>query len=115
MKRLATLLCCLLLAGCATLGGGRERPRPRDRFFAEDKLQHFFVSFLVTSLSASGARAAGMDADASLWVGAGTGVAVGLAKELNDLRTEGETGSFLDFVWDLGGVGAATVVVKQSR
>lgn len=115
MRRFLPLL-CLLLAGCATLGGGRqESPRPRDRFFAEDKLQHFFVSFLVTSLSASGARAAGMDADASLLVGAGTGVAVGLTKELNDLRTEGETGSFLDFVWDLGGVGAATVVVAQSR
>ena len=40
---------------------------------------------------------------------------MGLAKEIKDTRTEGETGSFLDFVWDMGGVGAATVVAAQAR
>ena len=104
---------CLLFL-CLTLGP-RDAPEP-DRFFAEDKLKHFFTSFIVTSLAASGARAAGLDHDTSLWVGAGVGAGVGIAKELNDMRSaETETASLLDLVWDLGGVGAATVVVAQTR
>ena len=108
---------CLLIF-CLALGGGGDSARDRapqpDRFFAEDKLKHFFTSFIVTSLSASGARAAGLDHDTSMWVGAGTGAAVGIAKELNDLRSEGETASFLDLVWDFGGIGAATIVQAQT-
>ena len=104
-----TLMICL----CLSLNGGG--PRTPDRFFGEDKLQHFFVSFLATSLSASGARAAGLDADTSLWVGAATGTTIGLAKELSDMRNPQETPSLLDFIWDLGGVGAAPAVVAQSR
>ncbi|HYJ78469.1 MAG TPA: hypothetical protein VEW03_02610 [Longimicrobiaceae bacterium] len=104
-----TLVLCL----CMSLNGGG--PRPPDRFFGEDKLQHFFVSFLATSLSASGARMAGLDSDTSLWVGVATGTTIGLVKELSDTRSENETPSLLDFAWDLGGVGAATVVIHQSR
>jgi uncharacterized protein YfiM (DUF2279 family) len=111
-----TVLLCLCLSFGSGDGGLKLRqPEVPDRFFGEDKFQHFFVSFLVTSLSASGARLAGLDENTSLWVGAATGTAVGVAKELRDTRTEGETGSFLDFVWDMGGVGAATVVVAQGR
>jgi len=108
------MLClCLSLGGGGGLGFGPKQPP--DRFFGEDKLQHFFVSFLVTSLSSTGARLAGADRETSLWIGAGAGTAVGIAKELRDTRTAGETGSLLDFVWDVGGVGAATVVAAQAR
>lgn len=111
-----TVMLCL----CLSLNGGGQlefgpTQQPGDRFFGEDKLQHFFVSFLVTSLSSTGARLAGTDRETALWIGAGAGTAVGLAKELRDSRTEGETASVLDFVWDLGGVGAATVVAAQAR
>ena len=102
---------CLFVL-CFSLGGGGPQP---DRFFGEDKLKHFFTSFIVTSLSASGARAAGLDHDTSLLVGAGVGTAVGIGKELNDLRAEGETASLLDLVWDVGGVGAATIVQAQTK
>jgi uncharacterized protein YfiM (DUF2279 family) len=104
---------CILFL-CMSLG----RPagaQPPDRFFGEDKLKHFFTSFVVTSLAASGARAAGLDADASLLVGVGTGTTVGVLKEVSDLRREGATASVYDIVWDLGGVGAAAVINARAQ
>lgn len=103
---------CLFVI-CLALSGPEAR-RP-DRLFGEDKLQHFFVSALVTGLSAGAARAAGLDADDSLLVGAGVGAAVGAAKEIRDLGQPGETPSVLDFAWDLAGVGAATALVAQTH
>lgn len=100
---------------CFTLGGRGEAPRQPDNFFGEDKLKHFVTSFIVTSLATSGARAAGLDHDAALVVGAGTGAAVGIGKEVSDLRREGATASINDIVWDLAGVGAAAVLQARAQ
>jgi len=98
---------------CMALTG--QEGRAPDRLFGEDKLQHFFVSALATGLSAGAARAVGFDADESLLIGAAAGVTLGVAKELHDLRRPQETSSLLDLGWDLAGVGAATVLVAQTR
>lgn len=92
----------------------RGPPAP-DRWVAEDKWKHFFASFVVTSLAASGARAAGAGPDASLVAGAVVGTGVGVAKEIRDARTPGESASFRDLVWDGAGVGIATVFAAQGR
>ena len=107
----------LLLCLCLSLGGRGDarEPKPADRFFGEDKFQHFFTSFLATSLAASGARLAGANHDTSLLIGAGTGATIGLAKELHDARNPAETASVLDLVWDAGGVAFATVLVAQAK
>lgn len=104
----------LLVCFCLTLGAHAPK-RPPDRLFGEDKLQHFFVSFLTTSLAASGARLAGASHRTSLWVGAGTGVAIGAAKELADARNPRDTASALDLLWDAGGVALASAVVAQAK
>ena len=106
MNACVFLLCLALTGPDAT---------PPDRLFSEDKLQHFFVSALVTGLGAGAARAAGLPADDALLLGAGVGVAVGAAKELHDLDRPQESASLLDFAWDLAGVGAATALVAQTR
>ncbi|HEX6749820.1 MAG TPA: hypothetical protein VF092_21185 [Longimicrobium sp.] len=107
----------LLLCLCFSLNapGGDAPKQPRDRLFGEDKFQHFFVSFIATSLAAGGARLAGADHRTSLYVGAGTGAAIGVAKELMDARNPDETASVLDLAWDLGGVGFATAVAAQAK
>ena len=104
---------CILFL-CLSLGGGPQ-PQPRDNFFGEDKFKHFVTSFIVTSLAASGARAAGLDHDSALLVGVGTGAAVGIAKEVRDLGRENATASVNDIVWDLAGVGAAAAVQSRSQ
>lgn len=97
----------------------RRRPTPpdppRDSWLGEDKLKHFFVSFAVTSLAASGARAAGLSRDASTLVGVGTGVGVGAWKEWRDRSVEGSTPSVRDFAWDVAGVGIAGAIQTQTR
>lgn len=103
---------CLLIL-CLSLGPS-DRAAPPDRFWGEDKLKHFFTSFIVTSLAASGARAAGLDPETSLLVGAGTGAVLGVGKEISDLGRESSTASFNDIVWDLAGVGAATYVQART-
>lgn len=103
---LAPLLLCL----CLSVGDP-----PRDRWFSEDKLKHFVASFVITSLSASGARAAGLDAGASTWVGAGVGAGFGVWKEIRDARLPDATVSARDLVWDLAGVGAASAMMHQVR
>jgi uncharacterized protein YfiM (DUF2279 family) len=104
-------LCMLVL--CVSLS---STPQPRDRWVAEDKWRHFFTSFTVTALSAGAARLAGADAERSAWVGASVGAGAGIWKELRDRRRPGAgTASVLDLGWDAAGVGAATLVVLQSR
>jgi uncharacterized protein YfiM (DUF2279 family) len=105
-----TVVLCL----CLSLAGGRA-PRAPDRLFGEDKFQHFFVSFLATSLAASGARLAGADRRTTLWTGAGAGAVAGVTKELLDLRNPAHTASPLDLAWDAGGITLASVIVAQAR
>jgi uncharacterized protein YfiM (DUF2279 family) len=105
---------CLLML-CLSLGGGHRAPTPPDSWIGEDKLKHFFVSFAVTSLAASGARAAGLSRDASLLVGAGTGVGVGALKEWRDRGDPAHTASLRDLAWDFGGITSATLIQGQAQ
>jgi uncharacterized protein YfiM (DUF2279 family) len=81
-----------------------------DRLFGEDKWKHFFTSFLAASLAGSAARLGGMDARASAAVGAGAAVALGVAKEVADLRSPTGSASLLDLGWDAAGAAAAYAV-----
>lgn len=84
------------------------------RLFGEDRLKHFFASFFVASVGASVARAAGLEADDAARVGAGVGVAAGLAKEWADLR-RGRGVDPLDLAWDALGAGAGALLVAETR
>lgn len=87
---------------------------PPDPWFGEDKLKHFFTSFVVTSLSASGARLAGLEPRTSVWFGMGTAAGAGLYKEITDSRA-GNPFSVRDLVWDSGGIAAAGMVLDSAR
>ena len=108
MSTLPALLClCLSLP--------LQQAPARDRWFAEDKAKHFLLSFVATSVSASAARAAGLDAPTSAWAGAGAASAIGVWKELRDRKVPGETASLRDLAWDGAGVAAAVVVMRRVR
>lgn len=89
-------------------------PPPPDPWFAEDKLKHFVASFVVSSLSVSGARLAGFDRPTSIRVGLGIGAGVGVLKEIRDVRVEGAF-SYRDILWDIAGIAAAAAVVDAAR
>lgn len=87
---------------------------PSDRWLAGDKLQHFFTSAFVQSMSYGALRTSGLDHGAAL---AGASVAtatVGVGKELRDLRARGEF-SVRDLVWDAAGAGSMTVLLVRTH
>lgn len=102
---------CLLML-CLSFGSG---DRPPDPWFAEDKWKHFVASFVVTSISASGARMVGVDADDSVLVGAAAGSGAAVWKELRDANRPEGFFSVPDLVWDFAGIGAGAAVLSQIR
>jgi uncharacterized protein YfiM (DUF2279 family) len=101
------------LAFCLCLSFGAQPAQ--DRWIAEDKFKHFFTSFVVTSISASAARTAGLDVETSALVGTGVGASIGIWKEIDDIGKAKETASLRDLTWDFAGVGAAFAMMRQVR
>jgi uncharacterized protein YfiM (DUF2279 family) len=87
---------------------------PVPGWFTEDKLKHFVASFVVSSVSASASRLAGVDRVTSLGIGAGVGATVGLMKERQDARAGGVF-SGADLVWDAAGIGASVLLVSAGE
>lgn len=75
---------------------------PGDRWIAEDKLQHFAISFAVTGMAYGAARLA-LDAGRARPVAVGLAAALGVGKELADARRGGRF-SVKDLAWDAVGV-----------
>lgn len=85
----------------------------QDRWFAEDKYRHFFMSFGGTVLGYGAVGALG-DADAAAAIALGAGAAAGVAKELLDRRAGGSF-SLRDLAWDGLGLLAAWGLLKNTR
>ena len=90
----------------------RDSPQPPDRWFAEDKLKHLAFSYMITATTFGAARLV-FDHDASVTAGAIAGMAAGIGKEIYDRKTTGP--SVRDLFWDMIGVGAAVLIVQETR
>lgn len=89
-------------------------PAATDRWVGGDKLQHFFTSAFVQSMSYGSLRAAGAGHAAALAGASVTSIAVGVGKELRDGRVKGEF-SRRDLVWDAAGAASASVLLARTR
>lgn len=87
---------------------------PSDHWFAGDKLQHFFSSAFVQSMSYASLRTAGVSHGAALAGASAASAVAGVGKEVHDLRTKGEF-SLRDLTWDAAGAGAATVLLVRTQ
>ena len=87
---------------------------PADNWFAADKVQHFFSSAFVQSMSYAALRTTGIDHGAALAGATVTTTVVGVGKEVHDLRHKGEF-SLRDLTWDAAGAGAATVLLVRTQ
>ena len=85
----------------------------RDRWFGPDKLQHFFTSAFVQSVTYGGLQRAGAERGVALTGASVTSAIVGVGKELHDRRVKGEF-SVRDLTWDAAGAGAATVLLVRT-
>lgn len=84
-----------------------------DRWLAEDKLQHFALSFAATQMGYGGARFA-LDREPAVAVAATVAVGLGLAKEVRDVRAGGPF-SLKDLAWDAAGVALGVLFVRRVR
>jgi uncharacterized protein YfiM (DUF2279 family) len=87
---------------------------PSDNWFAGDKLQHFFTSAFVQSMSYGSLRTAGLGHGPALAGATAVSAVAGVGKEVYDLRTKGDF-SLRDLTWDAAGAGAATVLLARTR
>lgn len=100
----------LLVFSIAT--GPGEHPRG-DRWFGPDKLQHFFTSAFVQSMTYGGLRRVGAERGPALAGASAVTAIAGVGKELYDARVKGEF-SVRDLAWDAAGAGSATVLLVRT-
>ena len=87
---------------------------PGDNWFAPDKVQHFFSSAFVQSMSYGALRTTGVSHGAALAAASVTSAAVGVGKEVHDLHAKGEF-SVRDLMWDAAGAGAVSVLLVRTQ
>jgi uncharacterized protein YfiM (DUF2279 family) len=84
-----------------------------DSWFAPDKIQHFFSSAFVQTISYGALRGVGVSHGGALGGASIATAAVGVGKEIYDARHQGDA-SFRDLAWDAVGAGAVTVLLSRS-
>jgi len=85
-----------------------------DSWFAADKAKHFFASAFVESTSFSLLRAAGTSRHAGLIGAAAAASAVGVGKELADIRFGGDP-SVKDLAWDGAGIATMNLLLRHTQ
>ena len=86
---------------------------PDDRWFAPDKIKHFFLAAFVQSVSYSALRVADVEHSAAVAGASGITALAALGKELYDRRTESGF-SPRDLVWDAAGASGATLLLSRT-
>jgi uncharacterized protein YfiM (DUF2279 family) len=89
-------------------------PVMRDPWLGQDKAQHLFMSFALTTMTFGVARATGMRSRTALPVSAGVTLAAGIAKEMDD-RRQGRFFSARDLVFDLLGIGLGLTLASYTH
>lgn len=85
-----------------------------DGWFAMDKAKHFFMAAFVQTVSFSAYRAVGLSYRHALVGATVTSSAVGIGKELYDLKTGGDA-SWRDLTWDGVGIAAASALLTHTE
>lgn len=101
-----------LLLGCAGDAPVASAPQ-EDLWLAEDKIRHFTVSTAATTMGYGAARIA-LDRDEALLAATATALALGVGKEVVDLRRGGPF-SLKDLVWDAAGIAVGVALVHRIR
>ena len=84
-----------------------------DSWFGRDKAQHFLMSAFVQSFLYGSLRGAGASHGSALAGASVTTAAIGVGKELHDLRVKGEF-SPKDLAWDAAGAGSMTLLLAHT-
>jgi putative lipoprotein len=101
----------VLVFSLGSFGGGAAPPAS-DGWFGADKLQHFFSSAFVQSVSYGALRGVGAGRGGALAGASAATAAVGVGKEVYDARHHGDV-SRRDLTWDAAGAGAVSLLLAR--
>ncbi|MEP6620425.1 MAG: hypothetical protein ABJE47_13960 [bacterium] len=87
---------------------------PADHWLSPDKLQHFLSSAFVQSMTYGSLRTTGLGHGPSLAGASAVTAAVGVGKEVHDLRVKGEF-SVRDLTWDAAGASAVSILLVRTQ
>ena len=93
--RCFVLFAMLLLTGCSHMA--------QDRWYGQDKAQHFIGSAMLSAAGNEYAQHQGASRDRAAGIGMMFSLSLGATKELWDSRTAGSGWSWKDFAWDVAG------------
>ncbi|MDQ6886605.1 MAG: hypothetical protein M3068_04860 [Gemmatimonadota bacterium] len=85
-----------------------------DRWFAPDKVQHFFMSAFIQSVGYAGLRTLNVSHGGALAGASAVTLTFGVGKELHD-RRGAEGFGVRDLVADVAGAAAASVLMERTR
>jgi uncharacterized protein YfiM (DUF2279 family) len=88
-------------------------PQQGDGWLTPDKIQHFFTSAFVQSMTYGSLRATGLGHGASIAGATAAAAAAGVGKEIHDGRVKGEF-SYRDLAWDAAGAGAVSLLLVRT-
>jgi putative lipoprotein len=84
-----------------------------DSWFGVDKIKHFFLAAFATSVSYSALQAAGAERRTAMTGAIGASLALGVARELHNLRTT-KLFSLKDLTWGALGTATAATMLNQT-
>ena len=90
------------------------RPPHPDPWFGIDKVKHFFMSAFINSVSYSALQAARVNHRPAMAGAIGITMAVGVGRELHDMRVPGNLFSIRDLTWDAIGTTAGAVLTAHT-
>lgn len=91
-----------------------QRSSHPDPWFGVDKVKHFFMSAFITSVSYSALQLARANHSSAMTGAIGVSMAIGIGREVHDMRVPGNLFSVRDLTWDAIGTAAGAALVSHT-
>ena len=104
----------VVLASSALVAQGVQKSSHPDPWFGIDKVKHFFMSAFINSVSYSALQLARVNHSSAMAGAIGITMAVGVGRELHDMRVPGNLFSIRDLTWDAIGTAAGAALTSHT-
>lgn len=104
----------IVLTSNVLVAQGVKKSSHPDPWFGIDKVKHFFMSAFITSVSYSALQLARANHRSAVAGAVGFSMAVGVGREVHDMRVPGNLFSVRDLTWDAIGTAAGAALVSHT-
>lgn len=112
-SRVFLVVFLIAITGKGAAAQAARQPHP-DPWFGIDKVKHFFMSAFINSVSYSALQLSGASHRSAMAGAIGITMAVGVGRELHDMRVPGNLFSVRDLTWDAIGTTAGAVLTAHT-